>query len=141
LGLEPDDAIIERLRWLGLFEDRAIPEGINTYLDSLCHLFEEKLQYAPGERDMIVMHHDFIAKYTDRKERITSTMIDYGIPNGDSSMSRTVALPVAIASRMVLNGTIDLTGVHRPIIPEIYNPILEELKSLDISLEEKIIPL
>ncbi len=141
LGLESDDAIIERLRWLGLFEERVIPEGITTYLDSLCHLFEEKLQYAPGERDMLVMHHDFVAKYPGRKERITSTMIDYGIPNGDSSMSRTVALPVAIASRMILEGIINLTGVHRPIIPEIYNPILNELKSLNISLEEKIIPI
>ena len=63
-------------------------------------------------------------------------MIDYGIPNGDSSMSRTVALPVAIASRMILEGRINLTGVHRPIIPEIYEPILEELAALDISLEE-----
>ncbi len=64
-------------------------------------------------------------------------MIDYGIPNGDSSMSRTVALPVAIASRMILEGRINLTGVHRPIIPEIYDPILEELAALNISLEER----
>ena len=54
-------------------------------------------------------------------------------------MSRTVALPVAIASRMILDGIINLTGVHRPIIPEIYNPILNELETLGISLEEKTI--
>ncbi len=136
-GVDPGDEVISRLKWLGLFDDRVIPSKAATTLDALCHLFEEKLQYEPGERDMIVMHHEFIVKYPDDKKRITSTMIDYGIPHGDSSMSRTVALPVAIASRMILDGRIKMTGVHRPISPEIYNPILDELKQLGISLEEK----
>ena len=136
-NIEPDDSIITRLEWLGLFEEKQIPAGTNTILDALCNLFEEKLQYAPGERDMIVMHHEFIAEYPDKKQKITSTLIDYGIPNGDSSMSRTVALPVAIASKMILDGKINLTGVHRPIIPEIYEPILNELETLDIKMDEK----
>ena len=137
-NIEQDDQIMKRLEWLGLFEETVIPQGINTILDALCNLFEEKLQYSLGERDMIVMHHEFIAEYPDKKQRITSTLIDYGIPNGDSSMSRTVALPVAIASKMILDGKINLTGVHRPIIPEIYEPILNELETLDIKMEEKI---
>lgn len=141
LNLERSNPIIDRLDWLGFFDDDEIPSNVATYLDALCHLFEEKLQYAAGERDMIVMHHEFMAKYPDRKEKITSTMVDYGIPHGDSSMSRTVALPVAIASRMILDGTITLTGVHRPIIPEIYGPILQELESLGISLEENTTPI
>jgi saccharopine dehydrogenase-like NADP-dependent oxidoreductase len=95
------------------------------------------MQYAPGERDMIVMHHEFMAEFPDKKQKITSTLIDYGISNGDSSMSRTVALPVAIASKMILDGEINITGVHRPIIPEIYEPILRELESLDIKMDEK----
>ncbi|MHA1806651.1 MAG: saccharopine dehydrogenase C-terminal domain-containing protein [Candidatus Thorarchaeota archaeon] len=136
LGLSIDDPILDRFEWLGLFEDRAIPSGIRTCLDALCHLFEERLQYAPGERDMIVMHHEFIADYGSHKEKITSTLVDYGIPNGDSSMSRTVALPVAIASRMILEGTINMTGVHRPTIPEIYEPILKELTALGISFKD-----
>ncbi|MFW9793010.1 MAG: saccharopine dehydrogenase C-terminal domain-containing protein [Candidatus Thorarchaeota archaeon] len=140
-GIEPEDPIINRLEWLGLFEEKEIPTGINTILDSVCSLFEEKLQYAPGERDMIVMHHEFIVQYPDKKQKVTSTLIDYGIPNGDSSMSRTVALPVAIASKMILDGEITLTGVHRPIIPEIYEPILETLETLDIKMDEKIIDL
>jgi saccharopine dehydrogenase (NADP+, L-glutamate forming)/spermidine synthase len=136
-NIKPDDQIVTRLEWLGLFEEKQIPSGTKTILDALCNLFEEKLQYAPGERDMIVMHHEFIAEYPDKKQKITSTLIDYGIPNGDSSMSRTVALPVAIASKMILDGEITLTGVHRPIIPEIYEPILKELERLDIKMDEK----
>ncbi len=140
-GIEPNDPIIKRLEWLGLFEEKQIPSGINTILDALCNLFEDKLQYAPGERDMIVMHHEFIIEYPNKKQKVTSTLIDYGIPNGDSSMSRTVALPVAIASKMILDGEISLTGVHRPIIPEIYEPILEELESLNIKMDEKVFDL
>ena len=90
---------------------------------------------------MIVMHHEFIAEFPDKKQKITSTMIDYGIPNGDSSMSRTVAFPVAIASRMILEGKIKLTGVHRPITPDIYEPILKELAELNISLQEHVVDL
>ncbi|TFG99833.1 saccharopine dehydrogenase [Candidatus Thorarchaeota archaeon] len=134
--IDKDSEVISRFEWLGLFDEKEIDLKVNTRLDALCALFEEKLNYAPGERDMIVMHHEFIAEYPDKKQKITSTMIDYGIPNGDSSMSRTVALPVAIASRMILEGRINLTGVYRPIISEIYEPILEELATLDISLEE-----
>lgn len=139
--LEPNNKVISRLEWLGLFDETPIPPNVNTRLDALCHLFEQKMQYIPGERDMIVMHHEFIAEYPDKKQRITSTMIDYGISNGDSSMSRTVALPVAIASRMILEEKIKLTGVHRPIIPEIYEPILKELSELDISLKEDVVNL
>ncbi|TFF86893.1 saccharopine dehydrogenase, partial [Candidatus Thorarchaeota archaeon] len=128
-----------RLEWLGLFGDNTVPTKVSTYLDALCHPFEEKLKYNPGERDMIVMHHELIAEYPDDggRKRITSTLIDYGIPNGDSSMSRTVALPVAIASRMIIEGKVNLTGVHRPIVPELYLPILDELENLGISLKEK----
>ena len=140
-GLDRNDAIIKRLEWLGLFSDEKIPPTVTTQLDALCHLFEEKLQYSPGERDMIVMHHEFIASYPDKKEKITSTLIDFGIPNGDSSMSRTVALPVAIASRLILEDKINLVGVHRPVLPELYNPILKELKEQNISMEEHVFPM
>lgn len=137
LSLESSNPIIERLDWLGLFSEDTIPDDRNTYLDALCNLFEEKLQYATGERDMIVMHHEFVAKYPEKREKVTSTLIDYGIPNGDTSMSRTVALPVAIASRLILQDKIDARGVHRPILPEIYEPILSELKELGIELKER----
>ncbi|MFO8077379.1 MAG: saccharopine dehydrogenase C-terminal domain-containing protein, partial [Thermoplasmatota archaeon] len=87
-------------------------------------------------RDMIVMHHEFEATYDDRKEYITSTLLEYGIPEGDSAVARTVALPAAIAVTMILNKKIQLTGVHRPTLPAIYNPILDELETMQIIFEE-----
>jgi hypothetical protein len=64
-------------------------------------------------------------------------LIDYGIPRGDSAIARTVALPAAIAVKMILEKQIAISGVHIPVIPEIYNPILDELEQLKIKFKEK----
>jgi len=38
---------------------------------------------------------------------------------------------------MILSGEIRATGVHIPVIPEIYNPILKQLERLGIKMEEE----
>jgi len=137
LGLETYSSVIKRLEWLGLFSDEPLPEDRDNPLDYLNVLTLSKMSLNKGERDMIVMHHEFIAEYPSKREYITLTLLDYGIPNGDSAIARTVALPAAIAVKMILHGEIDIKGVHIPVIPEIYNPILDELEEKDIKFEEK----
>lgn len=141
LGLKPYSAVIKRLEWLGLFGDEPLPNDKNNPLDYLNVLTLRKMSMNPHERDMVVMHHEFIADYPSKKEYITSTLIDYGIPDGDTSVARTVALPAAIAVKMIMNKQITITGVHIPVIPEIYNPILDELEEMGISFLEKTEPL
>jgi len=137
LGLEPYSTVIKRLEWLGLLGDEKLPEDKDNPLDYLNVLTLSKMLLGKGERDMIVMHHEFIAEYPSKKDYVTSTLIDYGIPNADSSIARTVALPAAIAVKMILHGKINMTGVHVPVIPGIYNPILNELEGMDIKFDEK----
>ena len=43
----------------------------------------------------------------------------------------------AIGVRLILQGEIDLTGVHAPVVPEIYEPVLEELEQLGIHFTEE----
>jgi saccharopine dehydrogenase (NADP+, L-glutamate forming) len=137
LSLEEDSDIIARLEWLGLVEDVPLAVSKASPLDVLGGRMLEKLQYEEGERDMIVLQHTFEVVYPDdRKEKIVSTLIDFGIPDGDSSMARTVGLPAAIATRLILEGKISLTGVRIPVIPEIYRPILAELKPIGIEFKE-----
>ncbi len=131
---------VEKLNWLGLFEERPIKGEKTTNLDALTGLLLEKLSYEPGERDMLILQHEFVVEYGDRKERITSSMIDYGIPNGDTSMARTVSLPAAIAAGLILDGEITEKGVHLPIKAEFYNPILDKLETMDIRFEERTNP-
>jgi saccharopine dehydrogenase (NADP+, L-glutamate forming) len=138
LKMKAEDRVVSRLEWLGLFSDNPIPLAKGSPLDVVCALFEAKLKYAPGERDMLIMQHNFTIHWDDgRMEQVRSTLVDYGIPNGDSSMSRTVALPAAIASRLILEGQIKLKGVQIPIHPELYKPILTELAELGIRFKEE----
>jgi len=138
LKLPETDPIVARIEWIGLLEDKQIPAGSRSALDALCELFKARLVYKQGERDMLVMRHDFVAEYADRTEHLSSTMIDYGVKNGDSSMARTVGIPVAIVTRLVLEGKLNLTGLQIPIIPQLYNPILDELETLGIKFVEKV---
>ncbi len=136
LGLAKDAEPMRRFAWLGLFSEEKLPAAPSV-LDVMVTRMLDKLAYAPGERDMLVMHHQFRAEYPDHKEAITSTMVDYGIPNGDTSMARTVSLPAAIATRMILEGKIRMAGVHAPVVPEIYEPVLRELETMGIVFRER----
>jgi saccharopine dehydrogenase-like NADP-dependent oxidoreductase len=137
-NIPTDPPVIGKWTWLGLFDnEKPLPAAEMSPLDILVGIFLEKLQYEPGERDMIAMHHKFEAEFPDRTEKITSTLVDFGSPYGDTSMARTVGLPAAVATRMILHGEIKLTGVHIPVLPEIYNPILDELEGLGIKFTER----
>ena len=137
LNVSPTSGVIMAMEWLGLLDDTPVSATATTLLDVLADQMLVKMGYAEGERDMVVLVHEFLAVYPDRKEHITSTLVDYGIPGGDSSMARTVSLPAAIATRMILEEKINLTGVQIPVVPEIYEPVLKELEQLDIVCVEK----
>jgi saccharopine dehydrogenase (NADP+, L-glutamate forming) len=138
LGIEESSDTIQRLEWLSLISDEPLPLEKGSAMDILGAKMLEKLQYEEGERDMIILQHEFVASYPgDKKEKIISTLIDFGIPHGDTSMARTVGLPAAIGTRLILEGKISEKGVHIPVLPEIYEPILAELKELEIAFEEK----
>ena len=138
LNIEEGSDIIKRFEWLGLLSEDSLPLTKGSALDILGARMLKKLQYGEGERDMIVLQHQFEASYPGgKKEKITSTLIDFGIPHGDTSMARTVGLPAAISTRLILEEEIKMTGVHIPVISEIYAPILKELKEMGIIFKER----
>ncbi|HUO14912.1 MAG TPA: saccharopine dehydrogenase C-terminal domain-containing protein [Verrucomicrobiae bacterium] len=138
LGIPKEAYPIENLEWLGMFSNRKLGADRISPLDAMGNLMYEKLAFRPGERDMLVLFHDFHAEFPDgRMERIVSQLIDYGIPHGDSSMSRTVSLPAAIAVDMILTGKISAKGVLRPVTADIYNPVLNGLAQLNIVCKER----
>lgn len=138
-GVSVDFHGIEWLDWLGLFSDEKLPIEKGSPLDIMTARMIEKMSYAPGERDMIVMHHEFMTEYPSggKTEKINSTLIDFGLPHGDTSMARTVSLPAAIAARLILEGKIKGEGVHIPVIPAIYEPILKELEEMENGIHFK----
>ena len=136
LNLEKHATVLKKFQWLGLFENKPLPDE-NNIMDMFSSLLQEKLMLKAGELDLIVLYHKFFTKYQDKEEMVTSTLIETGIPDGDSAMSRTVSLPAAIASAMLLNGEIKFPGVHIPIYPEIYKPVLTELEVMGLKCIEK----
>ncbi len=137
LGVSRDAAVLDNMEWLGLFSDDPVGEIPNP-LDILSQRMQEKMGYAPGERDMIVMRHTFVVENADQtRERITSTLIDFGEPHGDTSMARTVSLPLAVGVSLMAREKIDQVGVVRPVSPAVYEPVMAELSRLGIAMREK----
>ena len=52
-------------------------------------------------------------------------------------MAETVGLPVAIATKLILKGQIQSTGVKIPISKDIYIPVLKELSENGINFIEE----
>jgi hypothetical protein len=155
LHVAEDSHVIKAFAWLGLFDNKQIvPNGVTNNLDALSLLMRSKMTLQPHERDLMVLRHTFVAEYEDRTEHILSTLIDYGFPNGDTSMARTTSLPLAIATRMVLERVSNFSGpcvslspnfqrfttpgLTIPIVKELYEPLMAELAELGIAYTEKV---
>jgi saccharopine dehydrogenase (NADP+, L-glutamate forming) len=138
LKVAAQDSPLEAMKFIGLLDDRPVEIAGGSLMDMLADRMQKSLAYKPGERDMLLMRHDITFEYEGgkRKERITAIMVDYGIPGGDSSMARTVSLPAAIGTRMLLEDKIQLRGVQIPVVADIYDPVLEELDKMGIGFKE-----
>jgi saccharopine dehydrogenase (NADP+, L-glutamate forming) len=90
---------------------------------------EKKMQYEPGERDMVMLQHKFEIEHKDsRKKTRTSTICDHGDPEGYSSMARLVGVPCDVACLRTLDGSIKEKGILAPVTWELAEPLLVELK-------------
>ncbi len=137
LDIDIDGPEIAAIEWLGLLGSDPLP-GPAAPVDILTARMLEKMSYNEGERDMVVLQHTFMADFADRREYITSTMVDFGIPGGDSAMNRTVGLPAAVGVRYILEGRFTQPGVVIPVMPEFYEPALEELQRHGIRVTEEV---
>ena len=138
LNLPLDSVAMKSLDYLGFFSNEKLQYHESTPFDITSDRMIKKMMLSPGDRDMVILQHIFLASYPDgKREVIKSSMIDFGSPLTNTSISRTVALPAAIAVRMILENKISATGVIRPVLPQIYNPVLDELKTLGVEMKEE----
>ena len=138
LHLEVESSAIRALEWLGVFETIPMNRKEDSPFEVTSDLMIDKMQLGDHEKDMVALQHVFLASYPDgSKEVIKSRMLDFGTPATDTSIARTVALPAAIAVKMILEGKITIKGVYRPVVPGIYNPVLDELETIGIKMVEE----
>ena len=136
-GISRDGAVMKRLAWAGLFSGRPLASSTMAPIEVLCAALATSMAYAPGERDMIVLRHEFgVVDPQGRHENRVATLVAYGEPGGDLAMARTVSLPAAVGARLILDGRITSAGVRIPVDPEIYEPVLDALEPMGIVFRE-----
>jgi saccharopine dehydrogenase-like NADP-dependent oxidoreductase len=128
---------LKQLFFLGLDDkETIIDKGLCSAADVLQFALEKKLALGPGDQDMIVMMHEIKFVIGDQQSAISSLLIVKGEDNIRTAMAKTVGLPLGIATRLILNGTIKLKGLHIPTKREIYEPVLKELEEHGIKFKE-----
>lgn len=132
-----DFPTFEKLQWLGIFESRMLPKTQGSPAQLLQAILEKDWSLEPEDKDMIVMQHQFEIKTEVGIKKITSSLVDIGKDSTYTAMAKTVGLPLAIAVDLFLDGKIPLKGLHLPVIPELYEPILKHLEDFGIRFEER----
>ena len=141
LKIDQDDIMWDKLTELNIFDTKkrvglknASPAQI------LQKILEDSWTLAPEDKDMIVMYHKFGYEVNGKKEQIDSNMVVLGRDRTHTAMAKTVGLPAAIATLLILNKKIIKPGVQIPISKDVYTPILKELENYGISFKEHHVP-
>jgi saccharopine dehydrogenase-like NADP-dependent oxidoreductase len=138
LNLDFDSLEMYKLRWLHLFDEEPVGLEEGTPAQILEHILKKRWTLDANDRDLIVMWHKFEYFEEQQLKVINSYLTAEGENNLKTAMARTVGLPVGIAARLILKGKIGLKGVHIPTKKEIYEPILHELKTLGVEIQEEL---
>jgi saccharopine dehydrogenase-like NADP-dependent oxidoreductase len=123
---------------LGLFQNEPLPAGAHTSAKILQALLEKNWKMKETDKDMILMLHEFEYLLNNRRYSLRSSLVVKGENALRTAMAKTVGLPLGIAAKLILENRMTISGLHIPIIPEIYEPVLEELASEGIHFQEEV---
>ncbi len=133
-----DNLFKQQMIFLGLNDDKTIiNKGECSPADVIQFILEKKLALQPHDKDMIVMLHEINYILNNRQHCVKSSLIVNGDDSIRTAMAKTVGLPLAIATKLILQGKMNIQGLHIPVIPEIYEPVLKELEEYDIIFREE----
>ena len=141
LKIDQDDIMWDKLVELDLFS-RSKKVGLKnaTPAQILEKILSDSWTLQPEDKDMIVMYHKFGYELNGITSQIDSKMVCIGDDQMYTAMAKTVGLPVAMATLLILNGKIQTSGVQLPIQKEVYEPILKELESYGVVFNEQAMP-
>ena len=121
----------------GILDETKIGLIKATPAQILQNLLEKKWVLRDGDKDMIAMQHLFEYKVKGQLKKLSSTLVVKGENQLITAMAKTVGYPLGILARLLLKQEINLAGVQLPISPEIYVPVLAELKMMGIGFVDK----
>ncbi|WP_149205668.1 saccharopine dehydrogenase family protein [Flavobacterium johnsoniae] len=141
LKIDQDDIMWDKLLELDLFNpDKKVNLPNATPAQILEKILTDSWALEPEDKDMIVMYHKFGYELNGEKKQIDSKMVCIGDDQTYTAMAKTVGLPVAMATLLILNGKITTPGVQLPIKKEVYEPILKELEEYGVIFNEQKVP-
>ncbi len=141
LKIDQDDSMWDKLLALDLFNNKKIIGLKNASPAQILEkIVSDSWTLQPTDKDMIVMYHKFGYELEGKKEQIDAKMVCIGEDQTYTAMAKTVGLPVAVASLLILNKKITTPGVQLPVRREVYEPILEELEKQGVVFREEIMP-
>ncbi|MEO6166299.1 MAG: saccharopine dehydrogenase C-terminal domain-containing protein, partial [Chitinophagales bacterium] len=135
--LDLKSSVMARLDWLGIFSQEKISVEQGTPAQILQNLLEGKWMMQPSDNDMIVMRHEVQYTLNDKKQEQVSTLILKGDDALNTAMAKTVGLPLGSMVRLLLLEEIFLTGVHIPVMSQVYLPVLKELEMYGVGFKEE----
>jgi saccharopine dehydrogenase-like NADP-dependent oxidoreductase len=136
--MHQNNLTLKLLFFLGLDDEATmVNKGLCSIADILQFALEQKLKLQATDKDMIVMQHEIEYIANHKKNQITSSLVVKGEDAVHTAMAKTVGLPLGIAAKFILNGTIKLKGLHIPIKSEIYEPVLKELEKNGVVFQEQ----
>jgi saccharopine dehydrogenase-like NADP-dependent oxidoreductase len=137
LNIDINSEIMNKLQWLGIFEDTKTGVNNASPAQILQKILVEKWKLGEDDKDMIAMKHQFDYTINNKSKRITSSLVVIGKDKVHTAMAITVGTPVGIATKLLLTGVITATGVVVPIKKDIYEPVLKELEEYGIKFIEE----
>ncbi|WP_347050172.1 saccharopine dehydrogenase family protein [Flavobacterium olei] len=141
LKIDQDDIMWDKLLELDLFNpNKKVNLPNATPAQILQKILSDSWSLEPDDKDMIVMYHKFGYEINGIKQQIDSKMVCIGDDQTYTAMAKTVGLPVAIATLLILNKKITTPGVQLPIKREVYEPILKELEDYGVVFNEQTVP-
>jgi len=101
---------------LGLLDEAAPPGGGGSPREFLRRHLEPRLQYAEGERDMVLLRVEVLGTIGGERAARRWEMVDYrDLASGLMAMNRTVGYPASIIAEMIMNGQVTRRGVCSPV--------------------------
>jgi saccharopine dehydrogenase (NADP+, L-glutamate forming) len=130
------DLLKQQFEFLGLNDSTLINKGEQPVSTVLQQLIEEKWKLEKGDKDMIVMLHEIEYRLNGKEHSVQSALIVKGDDELRTAMAKTVGLPLGIAATLLLENKIAMRGLHIPILPAFYEPVLEALAEEGVRFEE-----
>ncbi|MCQ0111578.1 Saccharopine dehydrogenase, NADP-dependent [Zhouia amylolytica] len=141
LKIDQDDIMWDKLVELDIFNpDKKVNLIKATPAQILQKILQDSWSLSENDKDMIAMYHKFGYELNGVKHQIDANLVVIGDDKTYTAMSKTVGLPLGIATLQILNKKYTKPGVQMPLQKDIYLPVLKELEQYNIVFQEHQLP-